>query len=249
LFLGESSWVRDAFDRPAYLATSSSVEIVYMDESGDDGMADGASPLFVLCAVRVAELRWQEVARAIAALRARVQRDHGLPAEVEVHARALLLRKHPYRDSPVTSGLLSDVCEGVAELARDGLISVDAWAVNKPSFSGKPLAAALVPALALTNGHARVVFSDQGRIGVMRDLHRMAVASGVVDDGVVESVLGLSSAHSPFIQVADLFATAAYLAVAREEFLPRHARMRPEEVSMFIKMSSGPNRRLHRVPA
>ena len=168
---------------------------------------------------------------------------------MELHARPLLLRKHPYHGLGVTKETVGELCQGLSGLVSDGLMRVDAWAVVKRGPDARPLADTLIPALALSNGQARVVFSDVGRIGVMRGLHRHAMITGAVDGGVVESIHGIGSVHSDFVQIADVFATAAYLRLASELAMPMHARMRREEVGLLVDMLSGPNRKLHLVRA
>jgi len=225
------------------------MDVIYIDESGDDGLAHGASPLFVLCLVSVEASRWAEASQGLRQLRQELASRHGLPADVEWHARPLLLRKHPYRNLGVLPAGIRDLCEHLSSLVAQGLLKVATWTFAKGQGSVRPLAALMPLALAEANGRVRVVFSDHGRIGIMRSLALEAMRCGEVDGGLIESPVGLASSQSDFVQVADIFATAAYLRFAGELAIPRHARMRAEEVEWFVKMASGPNRTLHLVRA
>lgn len=225
------------------------MDIIYIDESGDDGLAQGASPLFVLCLVNVEAARWAQASQGLWQLRQRLASRHGFPADLEWHARPLLLRKHPYRELGILPAGIRDLCEHLSSLVAQGLFRVSIWTFAKEQGSVRPLAALMPLALAESNGRIRVVFSDHGRIGIMRALAVDAMCHGEVDDGLVESIVGLGSSQSDFVQVADIFATAAYLRFAGELAIPRHARMRAEEVDWFVQMASGPNRTLHLVRA
>lgn len=236
--------------RPAGMGfVDGTMHIIYIDESGDDGVAPGASPLFALAFVAVPPTRWVDVQRRLGSLSESLQSAHGFPATVEWHSRPLLLRKHPYRELCLKPALVRDLCSGVGKLVSESGVSVSMRVLAKDGGRCKPLAATLLPALASMNGEVRLAFSDQGRIGTMRRLVHDAMAQGQVDDGLVESVVGMASHESRLIQVADLFATAAYLRVATELALPLHARMRGEEVGWMTDIASGPNRTLHLVRA
>ena len=225
------------------------MDVIYIDESGDDGLAQGASPLFVLCLVSVEASRWAEASHSLRQLRQQLTSRHGFPADVEWHARPLLLRKHPYRELGILPAGIRDLCERLSSLVAHGLLKVAIWTFAKGQGSVRPLAALIPLALAEANGRVRIVFSDHGRIGIMRSLAFEAMRRGEVDDGLIESVVGLGSSQSDFVQVADIFATAAYLRFAGELAIPRHARMHADEIRWFVQMVSGPNRTLHLVRA
>ncbi len=60
------------------------MDIIYIDESGDDGLAPGASPLFALALVIVPSAEWLSVHRSLLRLRDELQSVHGLQSkEVE----------------------------------------------------------------------------------------------------------------------------------------------------------------------
>jgi len=222
------------------------MDIAYMDESGDDGIAEGSSPFFVLCKVRIPAANWTVAADGLESLRRGLDDELGFTAEIELHARPLLLRKHPYREMGIHPGLVERLCDGVSALLLSAEASVAIWCVEKNKGGPLPLEAVLVPAMASSNGSPRVIFSDTGRVGVMRRIHALALARGDIDRGVIESIQGLSSVSSPFVQVADLYATAAYLSIAREGGL-LHARMKIGEVMSLLHLLSGPNLMMNQV--
>lgn len=224
------------------------MDIAYMDESGDDGLAEGSSPFFVLGKVRIPAIHWSLAADALEDLRLELEAELGFSSFVELHARPLLLRKHPYREMDVHPELIDRLCLGVSGLLLRADAAVSLWCVEKSKGLPLPLEAALVPAVASSNGRPRVIFSDTGRVGVMRRIHAVAMSRGDIDGGVIESIHGLSSANSAFVQVADLYATAAYLSLAKESGL-LHSRMKAGEVASLIRLLSGPNLIVNRVRA
>lgn len=225
------------------------MDIIYIDESGDDGLAPGASPLFALALVIVPSAEWLSVHRSLLRLRDELQSVHGLPVSVEWHARPLLLRKHPYRELGLTSAVIQDLCQGLTSLIVNSGLRIEMWVVAKRHDGPWPLHSTLLPALVASNGSIRLVFSDEGRIGTMRRLVRDALNRGLLDEGLVESVVGMTSSESFLVQLADVFATAAYLRAAGILGIPLHARMQSKEVEWISDIASGPNRMLNLVRA
>lgn len=73
------------------------MHLVYYDESGDDGLLSGTSPLFVLTAVYMHKLRWKGNYERIYNFRKLIKDKYGLPVKIEMHTKYFLLNKDPYR--------------------------------------------------------------------------------------------------------------------------------------------------------
>lgn len=65
---------------------------LYVDESGDSGLRPGASPYFALSGVVIHELRWNEYLEQIVDFRKRMRTTFGLLLREEIHAAHFLNR-------------------------------------------------------------------------------------------------------------------------------------------------------------
>ena len=70
--------------------------IVYLDESGDDGVI-GSSEQFILTSVYMPTEEWQSNYNKIAALRKRLKEKYGFHSTEEMHTKHFLTNKEPYR--------------------------------------------------------------------------------------------------------------------------------------------------------
>ena len=82
------------------------MHLVYVDESGDPGMAVGSSRYFILCGLGVHHADWHEVRRQLEELRDRLARLHGLPPDAEIHAAEFLSRSRDHLSGPGGKALL-----------------------------------------------------------------------------------------------------------------------------------------------
>lgn len=67
---------------------------MYVDESGDTGLANSPTEYFVLSGLVVHESRWRDFLTALIALRRKLRKDYGLPVRTELHA-AHFVNKRP----------------------------------------------------------------------------------------------------------------------------------------------------------
>lgn len=107
--------------------------LMYVDESGDTGLAVGGTSHFALTGMVVHESRWRDLVDVLMKFRRVMRMTHGLPVRVEIHA------SHDLRHSPVP-GMLPHVRIAILrnlldELAQFTDISITGVVVSK---AGKP---------------------------------------------------------------------------------------------------------------
>jgi len=215
--------------------------LTYIDESGDDGRAPGCSPLFVLAEVTLNAADWARLADELQRLRVRWEMQAGIPREWELHTKALLLRKRPYDRLGLDSRTVSEVIGDLDLLMENGQASFRSWVFDKASKRGSPLRGTLTPLVARAQGRCRLYMSDRGRVPAMRRIMDDAGEDGV-KDGVIEEILELDSARSPFIQLADVMATASHLLWSERLGYATHARLHEGVRRVALGLAEGPNR-------
>jgi hypothetical protein len=216
------------------------MELMYLDESGDDGHGDGASRFFVLTSVRIQADSWAHWEKRIGKCRAELEVAINLPARRELHTRAILLRKGPFAGLNFGKEYISQLTRAVGQLVDEGPIEIRTVVIDKKG-EVQPLRAALLAQMAHRPG-VRLAISDRGRVPRMRQLIRLAEASGKLHNPPVERLLEIESKDSALVQLADFFATAGYLRACLEAGYPVHARIDRDEAMALIKETEGANR-------
>jgi Protein of unknown function (DUF3800) len=69
------------------------MHLMYVDESGDPGLNNSPTPIFVLAGLVMHELRWREIIDEILAFRQRMRDSFGLRVREEIHAAPFI--NHP----------------------------------------------------------------------------------------------------------------------------------------------------------
>src|SRR6266511_5071059 len=64
--------------------------LMYVDESGDTGLQNSPSNLFVLTGLVIHELRWLEYKDRLVEFRRRIRDSYGLKLREEIHASAMI---------------------------------------------------------------------------------------------------------------------------------------------------------------
>jgi len=216
------------------------VELLYFDESGDDGFGPESSPLFALSCVRISTDDWSVITKRIQTARAMLARDVGFPADGELHTRQLLLRKGRYHDMHLRTATILAVIRAISELAAGPEIGIHAEVVQK-SANNQPLRMVLMEQI-LRSKRINIAISDRGRVPRMRHIIRLEEGRKAIPFPPIESMLEIESRDCALVQLADFFATAAYLRASEEIGWPHHARMNPEEAAAMIQATEGANR-------
>ena len=107
--------------------------IMYVDESGDSGLAGSPTRYFSLTGITVHESRWRDFHNQLVAFRRTLKAVHGLPVRTEVHASAYI-RSAPTLDMQkhVRLAILRQYLD---ELAKMDFISITSVVIDK---QGKP---------------------------------------------------------------------------------------------------------------
>ena len=216
------------------------MELMYLDESGDDGHGYGSSRFFVLTSVRIQADDWAHWEKQIGRCRAELERAINLPAHRELHTRAILLRKGPFAGLQPDTLDIAKLTRAIGRLADEGPIKIRTVAIDKQG-EAQPLRAALLAQMVNQPG-VHLAISDRGRVPRMRQLVRLAEASGKLPNPPIERMLEIESKDSALVQLADFFATAGYLRACLEAELPVHARIDRDEALALIKETEGANR-------
>jgi hypothetical protein len=216
------------------------MELLYFDESGDDGLGPGASPLFALTCLRVSANDWPAVAERIEAARNMLASLAGLPARGELHTRQLLLRKGRYHELRIRTQTVLTVIRMIGELAASPEIRIHSEVLLKSP--GVQCLRTVLGAQMLRNTRSNIAISDRGRVPRMRHIIRLETERGAIPLPPIEGMLEIESRDCAMVQLADFFATAAYLRASAEAGHPHHARMIPEEAAAMIRTTEGANR-------
>jgi len=217
------------------------MQLSYIDESGDDGKAPGCSPLFVLAEVTISETDWAMLAGELRELRMSWESRLGIPRWMELHTKALLLRKRPYDRLGLDSRTVSAAIGDLAMLMANGQASFRSWVLDKAVGEGSPLRDTLLPLVERAQGRCRLYVSDRGRVPAMRRIMDEA-GEAWQKGGLIEEILELDSARSPFIQLADVMATASHLLWSERLGYATHARLHEGVRRAALGLAEGPNR-------
>lgn len=216
------------------------MELLYFDESGDDGLGPGASPLFALTCLRVSVNDWAAIADRMIEARITLARCAGLPAQGELHARQLLLRKGRYHELRIRPQEVLTVIQVIGGLAASPEIRIHSEVLQK-SPGVQPLRAVLMAQM-LRNTRSNIAISDRGRVPRMRHIIRVEMERASLPLPPIEGMLEIESRDCAMVQLADFFATAAYLRASAEIGFPHHARMNPAEAEAMVRITEGANR-------
>ncbi len=221
------------------------MDLIYFDESGDDGLRPGASRFLALTAVRIQCAEWIHWDSSIRSLRNELEASLGIPSSCELHTRELLLRKGRYKDLGIRTPAILGLIDRMNSLTTGGEISIKSIVVDK-SPGLHPLRVAILSHLKETPMPC-VAISDRGRVPRMKQLICTAYRDGKLTASPPEFMLEIESRDSHLVQMADFFATAAYLRACVEMNFPFHARMIAEEAAAMSRITEGANRTYHLV--
>jgi len=207
--------------------------LAYFDESGDDGIQESSSPIFVQTSFYMHHQRWQENYQKIREFRKELKKKHKFPIKLEMKLRRFLLNKRPYR----TLNLSDDVRKEITIEYIDMLTTLTVKTVNVVINKEKADDNYLVLENALKYNvqriendleqkdptHKFIIITDEGRIGKMRRITRQIQRINFIPsilrpepyrkeiDNLVEDPLPKKSHESYFIQNADVIATIVSL--------------------------------------
>lgn len=226
------------------------MRIAYYDESGDDGFPSYSSPVFTLSAIYLHYLQWRESFEAIRNFRRGLKDSFGIPVNLEVHTKHLLLNKNPYRGLAISDGdrlrivdLFCDLIGGLdcrivnVAIVKTRILSPHYRVLDTAlTYSIQRIENDLNPA---RNPEERLlIITDAGRVAKMRSTARRIQRINFIPSrfeptayrqeirSLIEDPLPKDSKESYFVQLADLTAFIVYLyAVFEKGVGAMHGRM------------------------
>ncbi|MCB0257256.1 MAG: DUF3800 domain-containing protein, partial [Anaerolineae bacterium] len=160
------------------------MQLVYYDESGDDGYPAYSSPLFVLSCLYLHYLHWQQTFAAIQEFRRVINDRFGLPVKTELHTKNFILNKNPYRSLNLSDADRLTVMDLFCDLIGNLRVRIINVVIVKPrirnsnyevldtalKYSVQRIENDLAPA---QNPQAKfLIITDPGRVGKMQKTTR-----------------------------------------------------------------------------
>lgn len=205
--------------------------IVYFDETGDDGPTTSSSDTFILTALYMNTNSWQSNFNKLKNLRKDLKDRFGLHVSEEIHTKHLLSDKDPYRKYNWTIDEKQEIIKIITLTIADMDLSVINTIIDKTKFIDTNYHV-LENALKYTiqrvendsNGNWNyIIITDQGRIGAMRKTARAIRSYNPIQskysynfnnqpiNNLLEDILEKESHESYFIQMCDFISYFVHL--------------------------------------
>lgn len=222
--------------------------LLYVDESGDTGLAPGSSPYFALSGFVVHELRWHETLELIVNFRKAIRIRYGLKLREEIHAGHFIHKPGAVARIPksIRLRLLRDALDFQASIPDVNILNVVVDKSNKSSGYDvfENAWRALVQRFHNTISHRNfpgprnandfgLLVVDQTEEKKLRNLSRRMRAYNPIPNRfgpgyrqiplttLVEDAVHRDSLHSYFIQLADVNAFFLYQQIAPSGYIRR----------------------------
>jgi len=232
--------------------------IVYFDESGDDGVNTASSKQFILTSLYMKAECWQHNYDVIQKCRKELKEKYGFHSTVEIHASDFLTDKLPYREYQWSflqrRALLQDYVQCIAQLeAKNINVIIDKTAITTQDYP--VLENALKYNIQRIDNDSGgtwnyLIITDKGRIKPMKATARAirrfnpvpSMFSGesqnLPNKNLIEDILEKDSKESHFIQVCDFisyFVNLYYNLFFRKSVLPnRVANVIEKDFVLFV---------------
>lgn len=205
-------------------------QIVYCDETGDDGLNTMSSNAFILTSIYMASSKWQNNYDHIKSFRGRLNSDYGFHAGQEMHTKHFLTDKNPYRTYNWTHeqkiGILKDFTLMIASLDISVInVIIDKTRIELDNYP--ILEKALTYNIQRIENDSKgdwnfVIITDKGRIAPMRKTARAIRAYNPIQSqfggyinkpikNMIEDVMEKDSRESYFIQICDFISYFVHL--------------------------------------
>ena len=205
-------------------------QIVYCDETGDDGLNTKSSNTFILTSIYMPSSKWQNNYNQIKSFRQQLKIDYGFHVNQEMHTKHFLTDKNPYRTYNWTQAQKIDILKKYTLLIAALDITVINVIIDKTHITSSDY-----PILekALTYNIQRIendsngdwnflIITDKGRIAPMRKTARTIRAYNPIQSqfggyinkpikNMIEDVLDKDSKESHFIQICDFISYFVHL--------------------------------------
>ena len=216
--------------------------LIYMDESGDDGIKPGASPILSLGCVKVPLSNWSEIELSLIACLEKMANEVNKGFESELHTRKMLSKKGAFKNSPLSITELNTFLKAIQSFIINHNITISTFAIIKePASERQPLKRILLKAINENDGEVRLVISDRGRVPLMRAISRNARRNGLIKNCFIENILESESKYNHLVQLADVFSTAAYLRTAKNMGVETQGRITAQHTDLMVQILEGAN--------
>lgn len=217
------------------------MELLYLDESGDNGLAEGSSKYYILAGISFDDYRWKENFWKIIDFRKRITQKYGIMLE-ELKGSELFLHRGAFFNKPLNPNDLEWIYQQTITLICDELQS-NIFVVVKSKeeyrrrfINGKNITKlfnqeAWTEFLSIYEGHlleksglkkhpeTGIIFFDSNQEKYVRKIVRQFSRkfdqrSQFPPAGIIEDVIFRDSKASYFIQMADVAAFSIYRIVS-----------------------------------
>lgn len=217
-------------------------QIVYCDETGDDGLNTSSSDSFILTSIYMPSSSWQDNYNTVKALRSDLRKEYGFHTSQEMHTKHFLTDKNPYRAYQWTNEQKIEILKKFTLMIASLQLSVinviiDKTRINVDNYH--VLENALTYNIQRIENDSRgdwnfLLITDKGRIAPMRKTARAIRAYNPIQSqfggyinkpikNMIEDVLEKDSKESHFIQICDFisyFVHLYYLTRYKKKELP-----------------------------
>ena len=206
--------------------------IAYFDETGDDGLINSSSQDFVLTSIYTQTTNWQSHFNAMKNCRSLLKEKYGFHATEEMHTKAFLTDKNPYRNYGWTKEQKQEILiaftKCIAEQMDLSIVNVIIDKTKITDNSYNVLEKALTYNIQRIENDSEgnwnyIIITDKGRLAPMRKTARAIRAYnpiqshytfGAVNQPIkclIEDILEKDSSESYFIQICDFVSYFVHL--------------------------------------
>jgi len=207
-------------------------QIVYCDETGDDGLINTSSSTFILTSLYMPASSWQKNFEIMRSVRSKMKEKYGFHTSQEMHTKLFLTDKGFYRDYKWTPTQKIEILKLFAWAIGQMDISIVNVIIDKDHIKN-PDYPILENALkyniqrienTLKNEWNYIIITDSGRIAPMRKTARAIRAFNPIQSQIpgygyrnlpvkslIEDVLDKDSKESYFIQICDFVSYFVHL--------------------------------------
>ena len=205
-------------------------QIVYCDETGDDGLNTSSSRDFILTSIYMASGSWQNNYDKIKQFRKNLKSDYGFHAGQEMHTKHFLTDKNPYRTYGWSKEQKIEILKGFTIMISSLDISIVNVIIDKSKVRNSEyhvLENALTYNIQRIENDSKgnwnfIIITDRGRIAPMRKTARAIRAYNPIQSqfggyinkpikNMIEDVLDKDSKESHFIQICDFVSYFVHL--------------------------------------
>ena len=205
--------------------------IVYFDETGDDGITETSSENFILTSIYMKSENWQKNYNQMKFLRKELKDKYGFHIKEEMHTKHFLTDKNPYRKYDWSKEEKIEILKAFTLAIADMDLTCINVIIDKNKIMKKDyeiLETALKYNIQRIDNDSKgewnyIIITDKGRIAPMRKTARAIRAYNPIQSkyshafqnqpisGLVEDIMEKDSEESYFIQICDFISYFVHL--------------------------------------